>query len=137
MVEEERVQIGTLKALGYRKSSIAAKYVMYAFLATMLGGTIGTLIGQIIFPAVIMNAYKIAYVTLTDFVTPIHLKYSLISMIAAVVSTTAATLAACYKELLAAPAELMRPAAPKIGKRVFLKELHLYGNILIFPIKRQ
>lgn len=47
-----------------------------------------------------MNAYKIAYVTLTDFVTPIHLKYSLISMIAAVVSTTAATLAACYKELL-------------------------------------
>ncbi len=85
MVEEERVQIGTLKALGYRKSSIAAKYVMYAFLATMLGGTIGTLIGQIIFPAVIMNAYKIAYVTLTDFVTPIHLKYSLISMIAAVV----------------------------------------------------
>lgn len=123
MVEEERVQIGTLKALGYRKSSIAAKYVMYAFLATMLGGTIGTLIGQIIFPAVIMNAYKIAYVTLTDFVTPIHLKYSLISMIAAVVSTTAATLAACYKELLAAPAELMRPAAPKIGKRVFLERI--------------
>lgn len=135
MVEEERVQIGTLKALGYRKSSIAAKYVMYAFLATMLGGTIGTLIGQIIFPAVIMNAYKIAYVTLTDFVTPIHLKYSLISMIAAVVSTTAATLAACYKELLAAPAELMRPAAPKIGKRVFLERITVIWKYLNFSNK--
>lgn len=135
MVEEERVQIGTLKALGYRKSSIAAKYVMYAFLATMLGGTIGTLIGQIIFPAVIMNAYKIAYVTLTDFVTPIHLKYSLISMIAAVVSTTAATLAACYKELLAAPAELMRPAAPKIGKRVFLEKITFIWKHLNFSNK--
>ena len=135
MVEEERVQIGTLKALGYRKSSIAAKYVMYAFLATMLGGTIGTLIGQIIFPAVIMNAYKIAYVTLTDFVTPIHLKYSLISMIAAVVSTTAATLAACYKELLAAPAELMRPAAPKIGKRVFLERVTFIWKHLNFSNK--
>ena len=135
MVEEERVQIGTLKALGYRKSSIAAKYVMYAFLATMLGGTIGTLIGQIIFPAVIMNAYKIAYVTLTDFVTPIHLKYSLISMIAAVVSTTAATLAACYKELLAAPAELMRPAAPKIGKRVFLERIIFIWKHLNFSNK--
>ena len=135
MVEEERVQIGTLKALGYRKSSIAAKYVMYAFLATMLGGTIGTLIGQIIFPAVIMNAYKIAYVTLTDFVTPIHLKYSLISMIAAVVSTTAATLAACYKELLAAPAELMRPAAPKIGKRGFLERITFIWKHLNFSNK--
>lgn len=135
MVEEERVQIGTLKALGYRKSSIAAKYVMYAFLATMLGGTIGTLIGQIIFPAVIMNAYKIAYVTLTDFVTPIHLEYSLISMIAAVVSTTAATLAACYKELLAAPAELMRPAAPKIGKRVFLERITFIWKHLNFSNK--
>ena len=135
MVEEERVQIGTLKALGYRKSSIAAKYVMYAFLATMLGGTIGTLIGQIIFPAVIMNAYKIAYVTLTDFVTPIHLKYSLISMIAAVVSTTAATLAACYKELLAAPAELMRPAAPKIGKRIFLERITFIWKHLNFSNK--
>lgn len=135
MVEEERVQIGTLKALGYRKSSIAAKYVMYAFLATMLGGTIGTLIGQIIFPAVIMNAYKIAYVTLTDFVTPIHLKYSLISMVAAVVSTTAATLAACYKELLAAPAELMRPAAPKIGKRVFLERVTFIWKHLNFSNK--
>ena len=135
MVEEERVQIGTLKALGYSKSSIAAKYVMYAFLATMLGGTIGTLIGQIIFPAVIMNAYKIAYVTLTDFVTPIHLKYVVISMVAAVVSTTAATLAACYKELLAAPAELMRPAAPKIGKRVFLERITFIWKHLNFSNK--
>ena len=135
MVEEERVQIGTLKALGYSKSSIAAKYVMYAFLATMLGGTVGTFIGQIIFPAVIMNAYKIAYATLTDFVTPIHLKYSLIAMIAAVVSTTVATLAACYKELLAAPAELMRPAAPKIGKRVFLERVTFIWKHLNFSNK--
>ena len=135
MVEEERVQIGTLKALGYSKSSIAAKYVMYAFIATMLGGTVGTLIGQIIFPAVIMNAYKISYVTLADFVTPIHLKYVVISMVAAVVSTTAATLAACYKELLAAPAELMRPASPKIGKRVFLERITVIWKHLNFSNK--
>ena len=135
MVEEERVQIGTLKALGYSKTSIAAKYVLYAFFATMIGGVIGTLIGQVIFPSVIMNAYKIAYATLTEFVTPMHLKYSLISMIAAVVSTTVATIAACYKELLAAPAELMRPAAPKIGKRVLLERMTFIWKHLNFSNK--
>lgn len=135
MVEEERVQIGTLKALGYSKASIAAKYVLYAFFATVIGGVIGTLIGQVIFPTVIMNAYKISYATLTDFVTPMHLKYSLISMIAAVVSTTVATIAACYKELLAAPAELMRPAAPKIGKRVLLERITFIWKHLNFSNK--
>ncbi len=135
MVEEERVQIGTLKALGYSKTSIAAKYVLYAFFATVIGGVIGTLIGQVIFPSVIMNAYKISYATLTEFVTPMHLKYSLISMIAAVVSTTVATIAACYKELLAAPAELMRPAAPKIGKRVLLERMTFIWKHLNFSNK--
>lgn len=135
MVEEERTQIGTLKALGYTKASIAFKYVMYGFLATVIGGTIGTIIGQKVIPIVIMNAYKIMYITLEDFVTPVYASFTWLSLGAAVLCTMAAVIAACYKQLYCVPAQLMRPEAPKIGKRVLLERLTFVWKRLNFSNK--
>ena len=135
MVEEERTQIGTLKALGYGKVSIAAKYILYAFLATFLGGVVGTVIGQTFIPYIIMNAYAIAYVTLTDFVTPLHFVYTSTSLLVAVIASTAAVIAACYNELRAVPAQLMRPESPKAGKRVLLERVTFIWKRLSFSNK--
>jgi len=135
MVEEERTQIGTLKALGYSKAAIAAKYVMYAFLATITGGVAGTIIGQKILPVVIMRAYSILYVTLTDYVSPLNIKYTVTALLAATASTIVAVLAACYKELLSVPAQLMRPVAPKVGRRVFLERVTFIWKHLNFSNK--
>lgn len=123
MVEEQRTQIGTYKALGYSKSSIAGKYILYAFLASMLGSIIGVLIGEKILPSVIINAYKILYHNLPDAQTPYNLFYAIMSTAVAVLCTTLAAFLACYKELMTTPAELMRPAAPKLGKRVILERI--------------
>lgn len=135
MVEEERTQIGTLKALGYSKVSIAAKYVLYAFFATMIGGVFGTLIGQKILPMIIMRAYSIMYITMTEYVTPLHTGYTVTSLVAAAASTTIAVIAACYKELMSVPAQLMRPEAPKIGKRVWLEHITFVWNRINFSNK--
>lgn len=135
MVEEERTQIGTLKALGYSKLSIAAKYVLYAFAATIIGGVVGTVLGQKLLPYVIMNAYGIVYVTLTEYVTPLHFGYTVTSILAAVASTILAVAVACYKELRAVPAQLMRPEAPKAGKRVLLERVTFIWKHLSFSNK--
>lgn len=135
MVEEERTQIGTLKALGYGKVSIAAKYILYAFAATMIGGVSGAILGQKFLPYVIMNAYGIVYVSLTEFVTPLHFGYTVTSILAAVASTILAVVLACYKELRAVPAQLMRPEAPKAGKRVLLERMPFIWRHLSFSNK--
>lgn len=123
MVEEQRTLIGTLKALGYSKFSIAGKYLSYAMLATIGGSIFGVLIGEKIFPYVIVTAYKIMYVHVPDVVLPYDWKYALMATGAAIFCTASATLLACYRELAAQPAVLMRPPTPKQGKRVFLERI--------------
>ncbi len=123
MVEEERTQIGTMKALGYSRWSIMAKYVGYAFLATLAGCVFGVLVGQKIFPYIIVTAYKIMYPYVPDVVIPYHVGYSLMASAAALICTLAATLFSSYRELIAEPAELMRPEAPKSGRRVILERI--------------
>lgn len=76
MVEEQRIQIGTLKALGYSKFWIAAKYVGYALAATLGGSVFGVLFGQKIFPYIIVTAYKIIYIHIPDLVVPYHMGYA-------------------------------------------------------------
>jgi len=120
MVEEERTQIGTLKALGYSKSTIAFKYMLYAGLASILGSIIGLLVGFKLFPTVIWNAYEMMY-TLPPLITQFNIKYALISSLTAILCTLGATFAACYSSLMECPARLMLPRAPKAGKRVFLE----------------
>ncbi len=135
MVEEERTQIGTLKALGYSNANIAAKYLLYALSASLLGSLAGLVIGQTIIPYIIINAYAIMYINLTTVMTPLSLKYSVSATLVAIGCTTFATLLACYKELAATPAVLMRPAAPKAGKRVFLERLPFIWKKLNFTKK--
>ena len=135
MVEEERTQIGTLKALGYSRGSIAAKYILYALISSLLGSLIGLVAGQKALPAVIMTAYRILYPDLPYMLTPLNLQYSVMATGAAVLCTTLAAWAACYKELFAVPAELMRPAAPRAGKRVFLERVGFIWRRLNFSRK--
>lgn len=120
MIEEERTQIGTLKALGYSKGSIAFKYVIYAGSATIAGSLFGLAVGFQIFPIVIWGAYEILY-NLPPLIIVFNVKYALISSLAALFCTMLATSAACYSTLKEAPARLMLPRAPKAGKRILLE----------------
>lgn len=135
MVEEERTFIGTLKALGYSKKSIAAKYLGYAVLATLTGGIFGVLIGEKILPYIIIIAYKILYRHLPDVEIPYNLYYGVLACAAALLCTVAATIFSCMKELKEQAAELMRPPAPKQGKRVFLEYIPFLWKRLNFTWK--
>lgn len=130
MVEEQRIQIGTLKALGYSKFWIAVKYVGYALAATLGGSVAGVLFGQKVFPYIIVTAYKIMYTHIPDVVIPYDMGYALAASGAAILCTMAATISACYRALMAQTAELMRPEAPKSGKRVFLEHIPwIWGHL--------
>ena len=135
MIEEERTQIGTMKALGYGKGAIVSKYLWYSLSATLLGGVIGVLIGSFLFPWVIITAYGILYSNLPYLVMPVQWGLAVTSVLIAVVCTVVATLSSCYKELVAAPAVLMRPSAPAAGKRVFLEYVKPVWNHLSFSWK--
>ena len=135
MVEEQRVQIGTLKALGYSKTAVASKYILYALSASLIGSVIGALIGSQLLPKVIIAAYNILYRDLLLTVTPINIANSLIATMAAVLCTTGATLLACYKELNEQSAQLMRPVAPKYGKVILLEKISFIWKKLSFSRK--
>ena len=132
MVEEQRTQIGTLKALGYGKLSIAGKYLNYALLATVGGSIFGVLFGEKVFPYIIVTAYKIMYTHVPDVVIPYNWEYGIMAAGAAILCTGLATLLSCYKELASQPAVLMRPPAPKQGKRVFLERIPFIWKHLSF-----
>ena len=136
MVEEQRTQIGTLKALGYKKSAIAAKYICYAFFATLLGSVLGMLIGEKIIPYIIITAYGIMYHNVANTISIDYQPgFALIASVASVVCTVGATLFASGKELQETPASLMRPPAPKEGKRVLLERLTFIWKHLSFSWK--
>ncbi len=120
MVEEQRVQIGALKALGYSRLSISRKYIGYGLLPSLVGGVLGLVIGYILFPKMIFTAYQIMY-QMPDIELHAYTDISLFSVLAAVACTTVATLWACLATLRETPASLMRPRTPKAGKRVFLE----------------
>ena len=133
--EEQRVQIGTLKALGYSKFSIAKKYVYYALAATLGGSVLGVLVGEKLLPFIIIFAYKILYKHIPDILVPYHMSYAVQATVIAVACTLLATLFSCYRELAAQPAELMRPAAPKQGKRILLERVTFLWKRLNFTWK--
>lgn len=134
MVEEQRNQIGTLKALGYSKFKISLKYILYALLATLSGGMIGGYIGSKILPKIIMQAYEIMY-TLGEMVTPINAGYFVSAVLLAVICVLGATIFSIYSSLASSPAMLMRPAAPKKGKRVLLEKIGFIWKHLNFSKK--
>lgn len=122
MVEEERLQIGTMKALGYSRGKIAAKYLLYALAASLAGSAVGMVIGMQLFPSIILNAYNIMY-DLPVLKTPFNTLFGAIATGTAVACTLLATLNACWAELREQPASLMLPKAPKAGKRILLEHI--------------
>lgn len=134
MVDEQRGNMGTMKALGYSKAKIAFKYVMYAFLAATVGGVIGCVIGLKIFPTVIFNAWNIVY-TVEKLVKASQLVPCILAVAVAVLVTEAATIIACISELNEVPANLLRPKAPKSGKKVFLERIGFIWNHFSFMRK--
>lgn len=135
MVEEQRVQIGTLKALGYSKAAIMKKYLGYALTATIGGSLFGVLVGEKLFPYVIIVAYKIMYIHIPHVLVPYHWGYGIAATLIAVACTGVATFVACYKELMAQPAVLMRPEAPKVGKRTWIEKIPFLWKHLNFTWK--
>ena len=134
MVEEQRVQIGTLKALGYSKRQIASKYLIYASLATVIGGLIGLFIGFNFLPKVIADMYGMVY-TLPEVILQFNTDIAFIGMSFAVLCTVGATLYTCIRQLRHNPATLMRPKSPKAGKRVLLEKITFIWKHLNFTAK--
>ena len=134
MVEEQRTQIGSLKALGFSRLAISQKYIGYAFVASLVGGLIGLGIGATLIPAVIANAFQIMY-AIPGLDYKMQLPLFVLAVLAAVACTTGAALWACLSTLIDAPANLMRPRAPKAGKRVFLEYIKPIWRRLSFTWK--
>ncbi len=132
MVEEQRTQIGTLKALGYGSVTISMKYIMYGLIATVCGALVGGIVGAKTIPYVIINAYKIIYHNLTIIETPINYLHFGIASGMALVCVLGATIAACFSTLASTAADLMRPAAPKGGKRILLERIPFIWKRLSF-----
>lgn len=122
MVEEQRGFIGTMKALGYQKTTIAFKYISYAFIASILGGIAGCIIGLNVFPRVIYSCWNIMY-ELPPIQMTSHIQLILLSIGSMTVITTLAALFACYKELMEQPSMLMRPKVPQRGKKILLERI--------------
>ena len=131
MVEEQRVQIGTCKALGYSGAAIVSKFLAYAVTASLLGSLLGLVVGFRLFPTVIYNAYCILY-DMPPAMAPFHTVTGFWACLAAVACSALVTVAACGSELRETPAQLMRPKAPKAGRRVLLERIPILWNRLSF-----
>lgn len=131
MVEEQRTEIGTLKALGYGNGIIALKYVGYSGSAAVLGCAAGYFVGTALFPRAIWEAYGILY-GFSDIAYVFDLSLALVSLFFSLLCSAGATWAACRATLTELPASLMRPRAPKPGKRVLLEHIGFIWNRLGF-----
>ncbi|WP_027702574.1 ABC transporter permease [Metaclostridioides mangenotii] len=131
MVDEQRINIGTLKALGYNQSRIAQKYIVYALSASLMGSVLGIAVGYTAFPFIIYNAYRMMFVVppaILEFNIPIALGVTVVSILI----TSLAAYFSCRKELKETPSVLMRPKAPKNGKRIMLENLPFIWNKISF-----
>lgn len=135
MVEEQRMQIGTLKALGYNKLQITGKYIIYASLACIIGGIFGMCIGFIILPKIIWAMYGMMYQITDNISIDFNMKYGGMGLLLMSLCIIGATVYTVLKELVNTPATLMRPKAPKMGNRVFLERIHFIWKRLNFSHK--
>ena len=134
MVEEERQEIGTLKALGYNKFHIMLKYIIYSSLACIIGGVIGMNIGFQLLPRIIWDMYEMMY-TLPEFIVSFNHQYSSMGLGLIYICIVGATLYTILKEVKETPATLLRPKAPKYGKRVLLERIGFIWKRLKFSHK--
>ncbi len=134
MIEEERVEIGTMKAIGYTNLQIISKYILYSFLACVIGGVLGMTAGFYIIPNIIWNVYSLLY-SLPKFYSAYRFNIGIIGQIIAFICIGGATIVVAVKELRNMPAVLMRPKSPKIGKKILLEKIPFIWNKLNFSQK--
>ena len=134
MVEEQRVQIGTLKSLGYTSLAIMSKYIIYALSATLIGSIIGVTIGFKLIPDIVFDMYDVAY-NIPDFQNSFQTDLAIQGTLIALICTLGATIYTSIKTLKEVPAELLRPKAPKNGKRVLLERIPFIWKRLRFSHK--
>ena len=134
MVEEQRTTIGGLKAMGFSRGSIAIKYVGYGFLSSVIGAVLGLAVGLTLLPWIICTAWSAMY-TIGDIHYSFEAATSLLAAGVAVGTVTLAALLACFSTLAATPAQLMRPKAPPVGKRIFLERITPLWRKLSFHYK--
>ena len=135
MVEDERTQIGVLKALGYGKMRIMSKYLIYSGSAAVIGCILGFIGGSYLFPTVIWQAYCLMYNFTSSIILVYDVRIAVISMIVSLLCSVGATYGSCYFELHSVPSDLIRPKAPKNGKRIFLERVPLIWKHLGFLVK--
>ena len=131
MIDEQRTQIGVLKALGYGKRRILGKYMFYAGSASLIGGLIGFFGGIYLFPSVIWAAYGMMY-DFADLIFVVNGTLGALSILAAILCCVGTTIYCCYAELVNVPAELIRPKSPALGKRILLEYVPFIWNRLKF-----
>ena len=134
MIEEERIEIGTLKSLGYNNWQIISKYILYASLACIIGGAIGMSVGFYLLPNIVWILYSLIY-TVPVFYVSYRLSIGLMGLVIAVICIVGATIYVAIKELKQMPAVLMRPKPPKNGKRVLLEKVTFIWKKLTFSKK--
>lgn len=134
MVEEQRTQVGTMKAIGYGKGAIMAKFIAYSAFASISGAVFGIALCSYVFPEIIFGAYGMMYILPELIHVPMPLMWAGVVAVS-VICTGAAVIMACYAELRESPAELMRPKAPKAGKRVLLEKIPFIWKHLNFTKK--
>ncbi|MGM9858107.1 MAG: FtsX-like permease family protein [Bacilli bacterium] len=134
LVEDERTEIGTLKSLGFSNIQIMGKYIFFAFVATICGGIVGGISGGFVVPSIIYGIYKILF-DVPTMVLKLDVLISLIPILISCVCIVGATLVTALRVLKEKPAELMRPKAPKQGKRVLLEKIPFIWNKINFSNK--
>ncbi len=134
MVEEDRTEIGTLKSLGFRNKDIMKKYTLFSLLATIIGSIIGATLGLIILPTMIFNIYGLLF-DIPNFQMGLNLTTTLLGFVIALICITGTTIITVNKVLKEKPSDLMRPKAPKAGKRVLLERVKFIWNHINFSNK--
>ena len=134
MVEDDRTEIGTLKSLGFTNRHIIVKYILFAFLATSIGSILGSVLGAIIIPSIISSIYSLLFTMCSIYLNP-EWNYIFIGISINFICIILTTYLTVIKVLREKPSELMRPKAPKKGKRVFLEKIKFIWNRLSFSSK--
>lgn len=134
MVEDDRGEIGTLKSLGFSNKDIMIKYLLFSFLAMVIGGVLGSLLGVVIIPSLIFKIYKILF-DIPNFYLGLNLNITIVGFLISFICVCGATVYTVSKVLKEKPSELMRPKAPKSGKRVFLEKISFIWDNISFSNK--
>ena len=129
MIDEERTQIGTLKALGYSNAEIISKYLVYAGSGAVIGCTLGVIVGSMAFPSILWEAYKIMLYITDKTVLQFNWPLCFVVVLTYTVVMMLVTWYCCRRTLMEEPAELIRPKAPEAGKKIFLEYLPFWNKI--------